>query len=264
MRRPLLISLLLATLFFACNRDAADATMADNGRTIAPASAPTPMANKGLAEDERPLEAAPMVEPELPDEKSGGELTEEELHAMRRLGPARQAGMPKPVEATPTPQPATQPSTAPEQMSAPPSGAKPVLDYGRPLVTLHKTACYGGSDCKQYSISMTADRRLVYKPGRGTDKQRGTYTRTLTAAEYDQILAAMESSRPESLAATYPTDPKAIPDDVQGSVITYADVYGEEKIVEVYADAPEKVVALLSALETWTEKDFGWIKAAQE
>jgi len=179
-------------------------------------------------------------------------LTPEDEALAKRLGPGRVS--PPPVTKN-TGEPVTA-GTKPSSM--PVSKNKPVLDYDRAIFAISKTACYGGDGCRQFSLELTNDRRLIMDAKKNMDKQ-GKYSRLLSASEYSALLSAMEATEPAELGMVYPADTKNIPADAQATVLRYDDVYGKERKVEVYSDAPKKLAQLLADMEKWVDMD-GWIK----
>ncbi len=83
-----------------------------------------------------------------------------------------------------------------------------------------------------------------------------------SAREYRARQRWREASEAAELAALYASDARMIPADVQATVLRYADVYGEERKVEVYYDAPKQLAQLIADLESWVDKD-GWIKMGE-
>lgn len=247
---------LLLVLTTACNRDAVDSGQDGTGTFLAPASAPLRTTNSTAAEEGQ-LQDAPMaIEPDvLPGEDEPGAelLTAEELDAARRAGPGRIGSKPQ------TAAPGTATPAKPKTMSAPSTTGKSVADYDRPVVAISKTACYG--ECRQFGLTLTNDRRLVLAAGKNMDR-KGKYSRVLNTREYNELLAAMQTANPEGLTALYPNNIKNVPADAQGTILSYPDVDGNERKVEIYYDAPEKLDAFLAAFEAWVDKD-GWIKMAE-
>lgn len=254
-----LLSLLVAFTLFACNRDAAEATQRANSTLPAPASAPNqPPAVKAMGQEAIPAKAAvdPAFANDVPDTKGQAEMTEADYEAASRLGPAKGAGIPQaatnvqraPGNGNMAKKPAVQP--------APDLTDKPALDYGRPVVTLAKSACHSGSRCRQFTISLTADRRLILEPKWNMDL-KGTHVRQLSAAEYRELTAAMEATEPANLQSTYPADMSTVPADLQSTALTFADVYGAPKRVSFHQQGPEEAIEFMALLEAWVDKD-GW------
>jgi hypothetical protein len=254
---PTLLSLaFLLVLTTACNRDAVDSTGDGTGTFLAPASAPL-NPNARAAEDEARQQMAPTLEePDvLPgeDEPSVGQMTAEEIDAAKRAGPGRVGAQPQ------TAVPRTAAPEKPKTMAAPNTGGKPALDYDRPVVSVSKSACYG--KCRQFVLTLTNDRRLILEAGANMDR-KGKYSRRLNAREYNELLVAMQAADPEGLTPLYPNNVKQIPADAQGTVLRFPDLNGDERKVEIYYDAPEKLTEFLTAFEAWVDKD-GWIKTAE-
>lgn len=254
---PTLLSLaFLLVLTSACNRDAVDSTQDGTGTFLAPASAPLNPQALAAADEAKPKMAAAIEGPgELPGENEPvpTKMTAEEIEAAKRAGPARLGSQPQvaaPLTASPEP---------PKTMDVPSSGNKPAPDYNRPVVAISKTACYG--ECRQFVLSLTNDRRLILDAGKNMDR-KGKYSRALSGREYNELLAAMQDAKPESLAALYPNNIKHVPADAQGTVLRYPDPNGNERKVEIYYDAPEKLDAFLTSFEAWVDKD-GWVKMAE-
>ncbi len=254
---PTLLCLcLLAVIGFGCNKDTAGAN-SDKDTFLAPAAAPdvperTPVNPEDMAK-------VGMKEQEAVDDGSEDivKLTPEDEAAAKRMGPGRVAPPPA-TKSGGTPVTA---NTKPNTMPVPEKPKKPVLDYDRALVTISKTACYGGEGCRQFSLELTNDRRLVLDAKKNMDRS-GKYTRLLSATEYNRLLSAMEATQPSQLGAVYPKDTKTIPADAQATVLRYADVYGEARKVEVYSDAPKRLAEFLADLEKWVDTD-GWAKAEE-
>jgi hypothetical protein len=251
----LLCLCLLVILGFGCNKDTAGGN-AGNDPFLAPATAPD--LPKREAGDPQQMAKEGMKEQTAADPgETLKRLTPEERAAAKRMGPGRIS-----------PQPATKnnatPVTAgtkPGAMPATRNMNKPALDYDRPVFGISKTACYGGDGCRQFSLELTNDRRLILDAKKNMDR-KGKYSRLLSTTEYNRLLAAIEATEPAELSEVYPTEVKNIPADAQATMLRYPDVYGEERKVEVYYDAPEKITKLLSDLEKWVDMD-GWIKMAE-
>lgn len=256
-----ILTILLFTALTACNREALDATAPKDG-FLAPASAPprppAPVRNT-MREVEKPGEVAPMMEAtddlKADNEPSPGVPTPEQIEAIRRQGPRRTTPMPdRPQTAAPT-----APPTAGSVPTAATSG-KPVLDYDRPMFSLSKTPCYG--KCPQYSLTLTNDRQLILNAINHMDK-KGKYSIRLNAREYNTLLMGLDSLNLQTLPAVYPQDTKRIPSDVQATVLRFPNDAGtEEKKVEIYFDAPEKLASFLTRFEAMVERK-DWIKMAE-
>jgi len=252
---PSLLSIaLLLVLMSACNRDATEAGKDGTGTFLAPAAAP-PSASVRMSDDESKPTESPTIgaESAVPEVEPGAaeKLTEEEMRIARNAGPGRTAPMPTTRQtATPRTAEAAVPTT---------SGSKPVIDFDRPVMSLHKTACNG--NCRQYDLTLTNDRRLVLAAGRNM-KRKGNYSRALSAREYNEILVAMQAANPEGLAHLYPEVIENVPADAQGTLLSFPGQDGKERKVEVYYGAPEKLDALISTFEAWVDKD-GWIRMAE-
>ena len=184
-------------------------------------------------------------------------LTPEDEALAKRLGPGR-VSPPPATKNNGTPVTA---GTKPSIMPAMENPNKPVLDYDRPVFAISKTACYGGDGCRQFSLELTNDRRLVLDAKKNMDRN-GKYSRLLSASEYNALLSAMEATEPAELGEVYPAETKNIPADAQATVLRFDDVNGVERKVEVYSDAPKKLAQLLADMEKWADKD-GWIKMAE-
>lgn len=251
---PTLLCLsLLLILGLGCNKDTAGAGTG-NDTFLAPASAPD-------------LPPAAPVDPEAIEEMGGKaqEMVDDGLDEIQELQPGEEAAAKRQGPGRLTPSPVTKSTPAPTTASTKPTPAgspgKPVMDYNRALFALSKTACYGGEGCRQYSLELTNDRRLVLDAKRNM-KRKGKYSRLLSATEYNALLSAVEGTNPAGLGAVYPADTKNIPADAQATVLRYADVHGAEKKVEVYDGAPRKLAQLITDLEAWVDKD-GWVKMAE-
>ena len=188
------------------------------------------------------------------EKEKAAKLTPEEIARVKRMGPGR-------VSPPPATKSNGEPVTPGTKSTSMPNPNKPVLDYDRAVFAISKTACYGGANCRQFSLELTNDRRLVLNARKNMDR-RGKYSRQLSAPEYNALLKAMEATEPAELGMVYPADTKMIPADAQATVLRYADVNGEERKVEVYSDAPKQLAQLLADLENWVDKD-GWIKMAE-
>ncbi|MCX8211934.1 MAG: DUF6438 domain-containing protein [Lewinella sp.] len=253
---------LLVVLGSGCNKDTAGAS-SGNDSFLAPATAPD--LPKREAVDERNFSREGM--PEQKRVSDGSEdivkLTPEDRAAAKRMGPGRLSAPPATSSngETVTAGNTAFGNRAAKPASIPASGKEnmPALDYDRTLFTMSKTACYG--NCRQFSLELTNDRRLILDAKNNMDR-KGLYTRMLSAREYRILQRALEASEPAELAALYPSDAKMIPADVQATVLRYADVYGEERKVEVYYDAPKQLAQLIADLESWVDKD-GWIKMGE-
>lgn len=255
---PTLLSLaLLLVITSACNRDAVDSNQSNSGTFLAPASAP--MSPNALAAED---EAKPRMAPEIEEEedypgKSEAvvhQMTDEELAAAKRAGPGRIGAKPRPVAPSINATPET-----PKTMDVPTTGNKAVLDFGSTVVAISKTGCYG--KCRQFSLTLTKDRRLILDAGNNMDR-KGKYSRVLNTSEYNELLVAMQAAKPAGLAEVYPRETKDIPADIPATVLRYPDLDGNERKVEVYYDAPEKLDDFLTTFEAWVDKD-GWIKMAE-
>jgi hypothetical protein len=256
---PTLLCLsLLVVLGFGCNKDTSGAG-SGNDPFLAPATAPDLPKREAANEKDFSREGGPMQEAVDDGSEDVVKLTPEDRAAAKRMGPGKVSSPPatnrhgEPVTGQ------TKPASKPSSMPAPEKQNKPALDYDRAIVKISKTACYGS--CRQYSIELTNDRRLILDAKKNMDR-KGLYSRLLSATEYNALLLAMEATEPDDLGAVYPADTKMIPADVQGTVLRYADVHGEERKVEVYADAPKELAKLIADLESWVDKD-GWIKVAE-
>lgn len=251
---PTLLCLcLLFVLGFGCNKDAASVGTA-NDPFLAPATAPDlPQSTPGNDQ-----EMAKVGMPEQKPVDDGSEdivkLTPEDEALAKRMGPGRLAAPPA-TKSNGVPVTA---STKPSSMPAPSKLNKPVLDYDRAVFAISKSACYGGANCRQFSLELTNDRRLVLDAKKNMDR-KGKYSRLLSASEYNTLLTAMQATEPAELGEVYPADTKTIPADAQATVLRYPDVNGVERKVEVYFDAPKQLAELLTDLESWVDKD-GWIK----
>lgn len=249
---------LLAVLSFGCNKDTASMN-SGNDAFLAPATAPDLPRQASVEEG---IVREKKVEQEPIDVESAEmvELTPEERAAAKRMGPGRLAPLPATKSDAAPKTAGTKPaSTGATSATAPGNERKPALDYDRTLLAMSKTACYG--DCRQFSLELTNDRRLVLDARRNMDR-KGLYSRRLSATEYNALKRAMEASEPAELGPLYPADAKMIPADAQATVLRYADVFGEERKVEVYYDAPERLAKFIADLESWVDKD-GWIKVAE-
>jgi hypothetical protein len=256
---PTLLSLsLLLILGFGCNKDTAGAS-SGNDAFLAPATAPDLPKREAADEKDFAREGMPLQEAVSDGSEDIVKLTPEDRAAAKRMGPGKLSPSPatkskgEPVKA------GTKPAYQPTSMPAPGKQDKPALDYDRAVVMMSKTACYG--NCRQFSIELTNDGRLILDAKKNMDR-KGLYTRLLSATEYNALQGAMEASEPAELNTVYPTNTKMIPADVQATVLRYADVYGKERKVEVYSDAPKPLAQLIADLEKWVDKD-GWIKMAE-
>jgi hypothetical protein len=253
-----LLSLLVALTFFACNRDATSRT---NGTFPAPASAPTKTTAVKSFDNEDAPRMAPAADIDISDEyakEAPAPMTDEQQEASKRLGPAKGAGM---TPATVMAKPVTANAGMVKQPAPKPASDmtdKPALDYGRAIVTIAKSACHSGDRCRQFTISLTADRRLILEPKWNMDL-KGTHVRQLTATEYGELTAAMEATEPANLNTSYPTDHSNFPVDLQSTSLTYADVYGAPKRVNLYQEGPEEVIEFMALMEAWIDKD-GWAR----
>lgn len=255
-----ILSILLLTVLTACNREASDATASKDG-FLAPASAPPAPAPNTMREEDKPREGRPMIEGpsagdlEAANEPNGGVPTPEQIEAIRHQGPGRTTPMPdRPQTAAPT-----APATT-STMPATTTSGKPVLDYDRPVFTLSKTPCYG--KCPQYSLTLTNDRQLILDAINHMDK-KGKYSIRLNAREYNSLLMGLDSLNLQTLPAVYPQDTKRIPADIQATVLRYPnDTGNEEKKVEIYSDAPEKLASFLTRFEAMVERK-DWVKMAE-
>ncbi len=254
---PALLALaFLLILTTACNRDAVDSAQEGTGTFLAPASAPLNPQALAAADEAKPKMAPGIEGPgELPGENEPvpTQMTAEEIEAAKRAGPARLGTQPQAAA------PRTVAPESPKTMDVPTNGNKPTLDFDRPVVAISKTACYG--KCRQFVLTLTNDRRLILAAGKNMDR-KGKYSRALSGREYNELQAAMQAAEPESLAALYPNNIKHVPSDAQGTVLRYPDSDGNERKIEIYYDAPEKLDAFLTAFEAWVDKD-GWIKMAE-
>lgn len=256
---PTLLCLSLLVVL-GCNKDTAGAS-SGNDAFLAPATAPDLPQREAADEKDFAREGMPMQEAVDDGSEDIVKTTPEDRAVAKRMGPGKlSAPQAKKSKGEPA-KAGTKPAYQPSSMPAPGKQDKPVLDYDRAVFMISKTACYGGDGCRQFSLELTNDRRLILDAKKNMDR-KGLYTRLLSATEYNALQRAMEASEPADLGAVYPADTKIIPADAQATVLRYADVYGKERKVEVYADAPKELAKLIADLETWVDKD-GWIKMAE-
>lgn len=258
--RFVILTILLLTVLTACNREAADATANADG-FLAPASAPPAADVNTMREEDKPQEGRPMIEGpsagdiEAANEPNGGIPTPEQIEAIRQQGPGRTTPMPDRPQTAASPAPTTAGS-----MPATATSGKPVLDYDRPVFTLSKTPCYG--KCPQYSLTLTNDRQLILDAINYMDK-KGKYSIRLNTREYNTLLMGLDSLNLQTLPAVYPQDTKRIPSDIQATVLRFPNDAGtEEKKVEIYFDAPEKLASFLTRFEAMVERK-DWVKMAE-
>ena len=263
MRSLLLLALVL--LLAACAREA---TGPDPDNTfLAPASAPPSVAvnSEGQVVETRDQIETPAItdlgDDEARLEPNGGQLTPEQVAAAKRMGPGRLGKVyPETVEAaTPNAADVRTPATMPAPTQATVPGGKPALDYDRPVAMVMKGACYSAPDCRQYTLTLTNAQTLLLAAGRGTKQGSGNYQMVLSPADYNKVVTALEAIDAAKLSATYPTDAKAIPADLQVTRLKLMTDAGTDREVEVYADAPEKVQAALDILDGFVALD-GWRK----
>ncbi|MEM9929303.1 MAG: DUF6438 domain-containing protein [Bacteroidota bacterium] len=259
MRIALSLALLL-TLVWSCNRDSADPA-AEQGAFLAPASAPKNAANRGaLSDEQKPLEGRPMIEGpskadlEAANEDNGGQLTEEEIAAAKRMGPGRTTPQVTAPQTRPMANNSDDPKPSQTVINA--NTGKPILAYDRPLFVFSKPPCRG--NCPNYKITLTADRQLQLA-AKDNLKKSGNYTIRLTAREYSELLAQLEDVQASNLLEVYPEDTSTIPSDAQATMLTFFDAAGTEQRMEVYFDAPEKLAAYITTFEEMVDRE-DWVK----
>ncbi|WP_020571404.1 DUF6438 domain-containing protein [Neolewinella persica] len=257
--RYAILSILLLSLLFGCNRDASNATSSD-GKFLAPANQPakSTMPDKGavtkMVENKKMIEGP--NEAVVDDVKVAEEgLTDADIAAAKRPGSRRTPSTADQARATSVPEQET-----PRSMPTPAASGKPVLDYDRPLFAVSKTACYG--ECEQYSLTLTNDRQLILNAKKHMDK-KGEYRLRLNAQEYNSLISGLDSLNLDQLPAVFPRDIETIPADVQATVLRFPESVGstEMKKVEVYFDAPDQLASFLKRFEAMVaRKDWVAVK----
>lgn len=251
--RYVILSVLLLSLAFSCNRDATDATSSD-GTFLSPANQPetNEMPSKGV--DDRPVEGRPMIEDHGEEVlEEGGKVIEERLSAEDLANVRRPGSRPVGDKTTGRPTTSPQPAENTGTMPTPPNSGKPVIDYDRPIFAISKTPCYG--NCEQYSLTLTNDRQLILRAKKHMDK-KGEYRLRLNAQEYNTLISGLDSLHLNQLPAVFPRNIKMIPSDVQATVLRFPDDMGgkEMKKVEVYSDAPDQLAAFLERFEAMVKR----------